>query len=412
MKKLPVALIERDWEMARNVKLGGEGKLYGFTLVELLVVIAIIGILIGLLLPAVQAAREAARRMQCTNNLKQLGLAVQNFEDAHKRLPNQMNDEFWIKGFCKTGTKERIDVVDTYSVFTLLLPYIEQTALMEVITGYCEAAANENPYNTDYNNRRTIPMTWNTGAMHDGARNPFLNVIPAYLCPSDGNSMTDPDAGNMHGCSNYAACRGDWMIGSDWGENRNKRGVFFSGSIGGRMSLATITDGTSNTMCFSEILASKGAGGDVNYKSTVAAAPIHGQAAANCLATRGTDGMTNAASQWTIKGRRWCDARAGYTNFHAAVPPNSPSCHQEGNTSENNACVCISASSNHSGGVNVVMCDGSVRFVSETVDCGDVSNKLGHPNNSGEGHHWVGPSTHGVWGSLATPQHGETNTTL
>jgi len=397
--------------MARNVKLGGGGRLYGFTLVELLVVIAIIGILIGLLLPAVQAAREAARRMQCTNNLKQLGLAVQNFEDAHKRLPNQNNDEFWIKGFCKYGTKERIDVVDTYSVFSLLLPYIEQTALMETITGYCEKAANANPYNTDYTNNRTIPISWNAQPMADGSRNPFTYTVPAYLCPSDGNSVT-PNDGSLSGCSNYAACRGDWMIGTNWGENKNKRGVFFDGAIGGRMSLATITDGTSNTMLFSEILASNSSGSDVKVKSTIAAAGIHGLAAANCLATRGTDGMTNASSTWAIKGRRWADARAAYTNFHAAVPPNSPSCHQEGNTSENNSCMCVSASSNHSGGVNVVMCDGSVRFVSETVDCGDVSNKLGHPNNGGEGHHWVGPSTHGVWGALATPQHGETNTTL
>ena len=350
--------------------------------------------------------------MQCTNNLKQLGLAVQNFEDAHKRLPNQNNDEFWIKGFCKYGTKERIDVVDTYSVFSLLLPYIEQTALMETITGYCEAAANANPYNTDYNNHRTIPISWSAAGMYDGEKNPFTKVVPGYLCPSDGNSITDPQAANLSGCSNYACSRGDWMIGTNWGENRNKRGVFFDGSIGGRMTLATITDGTSNTMCFSEILASKSSGSDVNYKSTIAAAGIHGLAAANCLATRGTDGMTNASSTWAIKGRRWADARAAYTNFHAAVPPNSPSCHQQGNTSENNSCMCVSASSNHSGGVNVVMCDGSVRFVSETVDCGDVSNKLGHPNNGGEGHHWVGPSTHGVWGAMATPQHGETNTTL
>ena len=394
--------------MSKYRKFADGGGNNGFTLVELLVVIAIIGILIGLLLPAVQAAREAARRMQCTNNLKQLGLAVQNFESANNRLPNQGYDEFWVKGFCKSGTKERIDVVDTYSVFTLLLPFVEQTALMDRITGYCEAAANKNPY--VYEN---IPLSWAGGTMADGTENPFTTIISAYLCPSDGNNTTQniSNGGNglYSGCCNYGANRGDFMIGWDWGENKNKRGVFFSGNIGGRMTMQTITDGTSNTMLFAEINVSDSSGNDVYYKSTVVGASIHGQPASSCLAMRGEKGMTNGGTTWAIKGRRWADCRIAYTNFHAAVPPNSPSCWGENlGQNENHTCACISASSNHNGGVNVCMCDGSVRFVSETVDCGDLTHVLGYPNWTGEGHQWVGPSTQGVWGSLATPKGKET----
>lgn len=124
----------------------------------------------------------------------------------------------------------------------------------------------------------------------------------------------------------------------------------------------------------------------------------------------------------TVKAGRWLDARSIYGIFKAALPPNSPSCVNAAPnpSNEDNELVqanVISASSFHTGGVNACMADGAVRFVSDSVDAGDTTRKLGEALDDGshsgyigshpEGHRWMGPSTYGVWGALATPAHGE-----
>ena len=169
--------------MSKNVKMGGGGrtyKIHAFTLVELLVVIAIIGILIALLLPAVQAAREAARRMQCSNNLKQIGLAIHNFHDARKGVPALITHEYRA-GF-----------------WTYLYPYIEKTALQEILTrgtsgvfnqshdtcvGGCINASWGHLGRQWWGEEARSDTTNVVYTLNEEERNGFA-IVSTYLCPS------------------------------------------------------------------------------------------------------------------------------------------------------------------------------------------------------------------------------------
>ncbi len=397
---------------SKNVKMGGGGKTRGFTLVELLVVIAIIGILIALLLPAVQAAREAARRMQCSNNVKQLSLSAHNFVDAHKRLPNNGDDALVMDPSPANGPAKsdvmpgasgtRHHGVDQWSAFIFLLPFIEQNALYETIMGYMSSAVYPD---ANANWPLYLPNVAGCYDMIDGRHNPLCTPVNGFLCPSDGvilRSIT----GGRNGQINYRLNRGDWMIGDGWGENRTLRGITRWGRFG-QVTLASISDGTSNTMFMSESLAgnlgARSPGDRYRLEIGTVSPTIHGQPAINCLNARGQNGSFNpnvVTSVFEGKGHRWGDRRSVSTGFMAALPPNSPSCSSGGE----NDCLMISATSNHTGGVNVGMCDGSVRFVSDSIDTGEIELKLGESlGNTGEGHHWTGPSTQGVWGAAATP---------
>ena len=189
-----------------------------FTLVELLVVIAIIGILIGLLLPAVQAAREAARRMQCTNQLKQLGLAAQNFHDVQKVLPSASYQTLF-KKYSSNGQWGR------FSGLCVMLPYVEQSALYTELLKQIENGG----------------CPWN-----DGVDYATCNQVDAFLCPSDGKGKT---AKGTRGCTNYHLNRGDITLNWDWDEYR---GAFSNGNKH-EMSFSDIVDGLSNTAFFSEV---------------------------------------------------------------------------------------------------------------------------------------------------------------
>jgi prepilin-type N-terminal cleavage/methylation domain-containing protein/prepilin-type processing-associated H-X9-DG protein len=343
----------------------------GFTLVELLVVIAIIGVLVALLLPAVQAAREAARRTQCTNNLKQLALACHNYMDSHKVFPPAMNN------YALSG-------------FVMMLPYIEQTAIYDRIAA-----------------RSFAFRPWEVEPATD-------TMIAAFLCPSDGEATNNVSGGDeRRGNCSYVLSRGDAyrhnsaQVAPTHGSFRcavhPHRGVFgYFGDITG----ASITDGMSNTIAISETVKCDQSGtvwdhpkrGRANF-STYALTPIECINAVDPATRRIRPHLATTGDN--RRGQRWCDGRDQITGFFTVTPPNSPHCTPQ---ADNFRWSLGPASSFHPGGVNVAMCDGSVRFVSETIDSGDLTQQ------TLAGHNGIihsGPSRYGVWGSLGSRNGGE-----
>jgi hypothetical protein len=396
--------------------------------VELLVVIAIIGMLIALLLPAVQAAREAARRMQCSNNIKQLSLSAHTFHDAHNRLPNNGGDTIW-NGMAPPNGAVPFDLnagdgrwrwgstrhhgVDQYSYLTVLLPFIEQTALYDEIMGFCSSAVY--PAANDWPNWLPDPHPFAVNPMRENRRNPFYVMVSGFICPSEGNGKT---SGTEMGRVKYRICRSDSMVGDWWASGENFRGIGRNGFFRD-VTFSTIADGTSNMMFISESLIDSG--GSRNYRSGLARniGAIHGGAAMHCAATRGqNNSFTPGTETMPGKGRSWANWRTMYTGYNAALAPNQPSCVTEG-AAENygyDMAICLTASSSHPGGVSVGLCDGSVRLVSDSVNAGDPTRRLGElpsdpPGGMGDrggyGHQWKGPSTMGVWGAMATVAGGE-----
>ncbi len=296
----------------------------GFTLVELLVVIAIIAVLIALLLPAVHQAREAARRTQCKNNLKQIGLAIHNYEATHTVFP-----------------PGRLGFPMVFSVQAHILPYVDGGSLYNLID-----------FNTAPNfGAPSSPMKQNEIAAR--------MVIRSYLCPSDFGRVTGSDFGP----TNYMACAGS---GAPPVANSIKTGdgVMFSGSS---IRFADIGDGVSNTACFGE--QTLGAGG--NPSSPAGGPPGHPEV--EVLELTGATPTTPAAcvvgaggSNWSgLRGAKWMNGHYGDTLYNHFLPPNAKQ-FDCGNASHNFGLTA--ARSRHVGGVHVSLCDGSVRFVSENVN--------------------------------------------
>lgn len=353
----------------------------GFTLVELLVVIAIIGILIALLLPAVQAAREAARRSQCTNQIKQITLAVHNYHDTHKVLP---------PGYCGTYEAGGWGVTDVppgnnnggLGPLPVLLPYFEQTALYDRITSpYTDAAGQVwsawGPYT----------MRGNYGS---GCYDPWNTRIPVLCCPS-GSAMTSEGANGVR--CNMVFSRGDSISGAH--TSADPRGPFVSGTAGGVNSFSDIKDGTSNTVGVSERVVYNGDYTDI--KGGICQRSGLNTNPSTCLGAADSNGVLSGfgASHQNILGRSWAGGYMTATGFNTVLGPNQASCTNDRGEWD---WGIWPPSSYHPGGVNVSMMDGSVRFISDTIDTGNLT--AAQPSSSA-------PSPYGVWGALGSKRGGE-----
>jgi prepilin-type N-terminal cleavage/methylation domain-containing protein len=348
----------------------------GFTLVELLVVIAIIAVLIGLLLPAVQSAREAARRSSCINNMKQMGLAVLNYESSRNQFPPcSMNKDF----ISATGDYHDYTLRASHrlSYIVAVLPFMEEQALFD---GVIAAVRDSNL------------RPWSGG-------NVFDTKIKALMCPSDPNSTS----GTL-GRTNYHCNRGDVRVHYDWESSRapftrnhvpTGTGATATMARATNMTVASITDGMSKTIMCGEVITGNPAGNRKKGSAAQGVIDAGNFAPATCLARANSDGTLNGAVCNNNTGTRWGDSYGSYTQFHTIMPPNSVSCTGSGCENWN----LPTASSYHPGGVAVVMCDGGTRFITDGIDTGDLS-AVTQGNNSA-------PSPYGVWGALGSATGGE-----
>lgn len=366
------------------------GQHFGLTLLEVLVAVGIIALLIAIILPGILYERERARRMQCSGNLKMLALAVHNYHDVYLSFPQGGTP------FLRTG-----DHANRYSVFLVLLPFLESNSLYD---SFMNDGANRGPWDIGNNDLWTR----------------YEGINSHFRCPADPYSMT-----KAHEISrtNYRISLGDWPDRGDQTDVPNPRGLF-SLRRNVYRKLGSISDGTSNTIMFSEAVVSHvpgitrgGIALGIDHIPKLDEKPDEMFAVNSCLEAADSsgkyvNGITSASDRI---GYRWADSHVIYTGFSTIVPPNGPSCssaYDARDTDNDNINIdseikanftsMITAGSNHGDGAYIALADGSVRYVSSTINALNDDYSRFNPCVT------AGPSPFGVWGALGSINGGET----
>lgn len=297
----------------------------GFTLIELLVVIAIIAVLIALLLPAVQQAREAARRTQCRNNLKQLGLAMHNYSSSTGGFPMAKNT---------TGSG-----LTQFPAQARILPYLDMTNLYNQINWSLSGTAATNAV-------------------------PWGFTVPAFRCASDSDAMPAVAGGRSNYYTSYGTIIGNSLPGTTVGSTNYGMpypdGVFFQDSF---VRMGDITDGTTSTAMMSERTLGDGSNTIITRRSdTFQPGTYPADAASAVTMCRATDITTTGTQGKSNGGASWLAPDHTTTYYYHVLPPNDLSCMYPPSR------VTTTANSKHTGGVHLLLCDGAVRFVSNSID--------------------------------------------
>ncbi len=398
----------------------------GFTLVELLVVIAIIGVLVGLLLPAVQAAREAARRMSCSNNFKQLGLAMHNYHAAFDKLPMHGSGTHpatvglnaWVSD--DTCSNMRL------SMLVGLTPFMEQQAIWEQISNPLIGRTDKTTAAPGGSAASPWPSMGPTPQQLQYP--PWATDIPTLRCPSDpGRGL--PSLGR----TNYVACTGDsthqnrlgyLFVSANAGHTlpytttanlardtkAAGRGVFLKGY---QNAFRDILDGTANTIAMGEIATDLG---DSDIRTIGPSASLNNNTNPfidNPLQCREFAGAINPQRPrfWspgfalgTANGRgfRWADSMPDFGQCMTILAPNAEMRGMGGSDRYNQN----STSSRHQGGAHVLMADGAVKFITDSIEAGNA--KAPHVRWNGTGVSAAGSaSPYGLWGALGTKANSE-----